>query len=258
MEATSPISAPRDQVQQLLDAEVLVPVHKPNVIDACSFHEALANALVQCTPPLFFDKNVGHRFLIEFSINYQAHTGVNAIPEWPTTPATLGTAPNTLQLWPRETQQKSFVICSHLDNEVKCLLQAKFPGMFNTHFMRRTKYLPPLMQAREALDKIQTKVYSAPRATNEQMELVQQVINHAYTPSVMGAEMHFYASKTDQHRSRHLGIDPILDNMIMNAALRVFSVEHHGEQLKHISESWTIINGATNSPQDEYKWFKEH
>ena len=130
--------------------------------------------------------------------------------------------------------------------------------MLNAHFMRRTKNFPPLMRAREALDEIQTKVHSAPRATNEQMELVQQAINCAYTPSVTGAEMHFYACETDQHRSRHLGIDPISDTIIMTAALQAFSVEHHGEQLQHIAESWAIINSATNFLQDEYEGFKDH
>ena len=127
---------------------------------------------------------MGHSFLIESSINYQARTGVSALPEWPTTPAALGTASDILQLRLSETQQKSFVICSRLDNEVKQLLQAKFPGILNAHFMSRTKYLPPLMRAREALEKICTKVHSAPRATDEQMELVQQVINCACTPDV--------------------------------------------------------------------------
>ena len=119
--------------------------------------------------------------------------------------------------------------------------------MLNAHFMRRTKYLPPLMRAHEALDKIRTKVHSVPRANNEQMELVQQVINRAYTPSNTGAEMYFYACETDQHRSRHLGINTISDTMIMTAALCVFSVEHYGEQLQCIAESWAINNGAANS-----------
>ena len=103
--------------------------------------------------------------------------------------------------------------------------------MLNAHFMRQTKYLPPRMQARVALDKICTKVDSVPRATNEQMELVQQVVNHTYIPSITSAEMHFYACETDQHRSRHLGINPISDTMIMTAALCAFSMEYHGEQL---------------------------
>ena len=98
IEVDSPASAPRDQVQKILDAEDLVLVQEPTVTDACSFQEALANALAQCTSPLFFEENIGHSFLIESSINYQASTGVNTLPEWPTTPAALGTAPDTLQL----------------------------------------------------------------------------------------------------------------------------------------------------------------
>ena len=35
-------------------------------------------------------------------------------------------------------------------------------------------------------------------------------------------------------------------------------MEHHGEQLQRIAESWTITNGSTASPQDEYEQFKEH
>ena len=81
MDVDSPASAPREQVQQLLDAEDLVHVHKPTVIDVCSFQEALANALAQCTSALFFEENVEHSFLIESSINYQARTGVSALPE---------------------------------------------------------------------------------------------------------------------------------------------------------------------------------
>ena len=130
--------------------------------------------------------------------------------------------------------------------------------MLNAFFMRRTKYLPPLMRAREALDKIPAKVHSAPRATNEQMEFVQQVINRAYTPSITGAEMYFYTCETGQHRSRHLGINPILDTMMMTTALRVFSVEHNGEQFQRIVKSWVINNGDANSPQEEYERFKEH
>ena len=122
--------------------------------------------------------------------------------------------------------------------------------MFNAHFMRRTKYLSLLMQAREALEQICTKVLSVPRATNEQMELVEQVINRAYTPSIVtGAVMYFYSRETDQHRLKHLGIEPILGTMIMTAVLRAFSVEHHGKQLQHIAESLAIINGAANSPK---------
>ena len=145
--------------------------------------------------------------------------------------------PGTLQLRLSKTQQKLFVICSRLSNEVKQLLQTKFPGILNAHFMRRTKYLPQLMQFREELEQICTKVHSAPRATNEQMELVQQVVNGAYTPSVTGAEMHFYDCETDQHRSKHLGIEPISDTMVMTVALRAFSVENYGKQLQHIAES---------------------
>ena len=116
MEVDSPASAPQDQVQQLLDAEDLVPVHKPTVIDVCSFQEALVNALAQCRPTHFFEENVGLRFLNESSINYQARIGVNALLKWPATLAALCTVPDTLQLRLRETQQKSFVICSRLEN----------------------------------------------------------------------------------------------------------------------------------------------
>ena len=90
------------------------------------------------------------------------------------------------------------------------------------------------------------------------MELVQQVINSSYTPSVTSAEIYFYACETDQHRSRHLGIDPIFDTMMMTATFRAFSVEHHGEQLQRIAESWVLIYVTTNSPQDEYERFKTH
>ena len=110
IEVDTPISAPQDQVQQLLDAEDLVPVHKPTVMDVCSFQEALANALAQSASALFFEENVGHSFLIESYIDYQAHTGVNVLSKWPTTSAALGTAPETPQLRLHETQQKSFVI----------------------------------------------------------------------------------------------------------------------------------------------------
>ena len=136
MEIDSPASASLDQVQQRLDAEDIVPVQEPTIIDVCSFQEALANTLAQCTSPVFFEENIEHSFLIESSINYQARTGLNALLEWPPTSAALGTAPDTLQLQLCETQQKSFVICACLDNKVKRLLQAKFPGMLNAHFVR--------------------------------------------------------------------------------------------------------------------------
>ena len=63
--------------------------------------------------------------------------------------------------------------------------------MFNAHFVRWTNYLPSLMQARDALEKIHAKVHSPPRATHEQQGLLKQVINRAYTPSITGAEMCF-------------------------------------------------------------------
>ena len=134
MEVDNPKVSPRDQVQQLLDAEDLVPVHKPTVIDVCSLQETLANVLAQDMSALFFEENFGHNFLIESHIDYQVYTDVNVLPKWPTMSAALGTAPDTLQLRFRETQQKSFIICSRLDNEVKRPLQAKFPGMLNAHF----------------------------------------------------------------------------------------------------------------------------
>ena len=99
--------------------------------------------------------------------------------------------------------------------------------MLNVHFMRRTKYLPPLMRACEALEKIRTKVHSAPRATREQMELVQQVINRKYTPSVTGAEMYFYACETDQHRLKHLGINPITDTTSENCRATPYEQNHY-------------------------------
>ena len=114
------------------------------------------------------------------------------------------------------------------------------------------------MRPREALDKIRTKVHSAPRANNEQIKLIKEVINRTYTPRVTRAEIYFYDCETDQYKSRHLGINPILDTMIMTAALRAFSVKHHSEQLQRIAESWSINNGTTNSPQDDYEQFKEH
>ena len=199
IEVDSPTSSPRDQVQQLLDAEDLVSVLEPTAIDLCSFQEALANALAQCTSALFFEENLGHSFLIKSLINYQACISANVLPAWPSTPASLGMAPDTLQLRLGETQQKYFATRSRLNDKVKSLLQEKFPGMLNAHFVHRTKYLPPLMCAREALEQIHTKVHLAPRATSEQMDLVHQVINRKYTPSVTGAEMHFYACETNQH-----------------------------------------------------------
>ena len=83
-------------------------------------------------------------------------------------------------------------------------------------------------------------------------------MNCTYTPSITGAEIYFYACETDQLRSRHLGIDPISDTMIMATALCAFSMEHHGEQLQRIAKSWRITNNNTAFPQDEYECFKEH
>ena len=83
-------------------------------------------------------------------------------------------------------------------------------------------------------------------------------MNCTYTPSITGAEMYFYACETDQLRSRHLVINPISDTMIMTAALCAFSMEHHGEQLQRIAESWFNNNGITDSPQNEYERFKDH
>ena len=103
--------------------------------------------------------------------------------------------------------------------------------MLNAHFMRRTKYLPPLMRACEALERICTKVHAVPRATNEQMKLIQQVINCKYTPSVTGAKIYYYTCEADQHQSKNLGINPIIDTMIMTAALQAFGTGHYGEQL---------------------------
>ena len=70
--------------------------------------------------------------------------------------------------------------------------------------------------------------------------------------------MYFYACETDQLQSRHLGIEPISDIMIMNAALCAFSKEHHGEQLQCIAESWSLANSNVASPQDKYERFKNH
>ena len=90
------------------------------------------------------------------------------------------------------------------------------------------------------------------------MKLVQQVTNRAYTPNMMGPEIYFYACETYQHRSKHLDINPILDTVIMTAALRAFSAEHYGEQFQRMAESWDIVNGTIDSPQDEYEQFKVH
>ena len=131
--------------------------------------------------------------------------------------------------------------------------------MLNAHFVRRTKYMPPLMRARDALENICAKVHSVHRATHEQEELVKQVMNRTYTPSITSAEMYFYACETDQLQSlRHLDIDPISYTMIMTAALCAFSIEHREEQLQRIAESRSVTNGNTASPQDEYERFKEH
>ena len=103
--------------------------------------------------------------------------------------------------------------------------------MLNAHFVGQARYLPPLMRACEALKKIHAKVHSPPMASHEQQELVKQVMTRTYTPSITGAEIYFYACKTDQLRLRHLGIEPITDTMIMTAVLCAFSLEHHREQL---------------------------
>ena len=83
-------------------------------------------------------------------------------------------------------------------------------------------------------------------------------MNRTYTPSITCAEMYFYVCETDQLLLRHLGIDPILDTLIMTAGLCAFSMEHHGEQLQRIAESWSIANNNAASPQDEDDRFKEH
>ena len=114
------------------------------------------------------------------------------------------------------------------------------------------------MRAREALEKTRVKVHSPPRASHEQRDLLRQVLACTYTHNISGAEIYFYACETDQLRSRHLGIEPISNTMIMNAALCAFSLEHHGEQLQRIAESWNLANSNVAFPQDEYEWFKEH
>ena len=121
------------------------------------------NALAQCISYMFFEENIGHSFLVESSINYQARTGLTVLLEWPIVPVAPVIAVDILQLHLQETQQKLYVICSRLDNEMKRLLQTIFSGMLNAHFVRRTRYLPPLMQAREALEKIRAKVHSPPK-----------------------------------------------------------------------------------------------
>ena len=71
--------------------------------------------------------------------------------------------------------------------------------------------------------------------------------------------MYFYDCEMDQHRSKHLGIDPISDVMIMTATLGAFSKENHGEQqLQCIAEGWDLANANANSPQDQYEQFKDH
>ena len=70
--------------------------------------------------------------------------------------------------------------------------------------------------------------------------------------------MYFYSCEMDQLQSRHLGIEPILDTMIMNAALCAFSKKHHGKQLQRITESWSLANSNVMTPQDEYEQFKDH
>ena len=238
----------RDQIKQLLTTEDLVPVREPTIIDVCTFQEALANALAQCTSYMFYEENIGHSFLIESSINYQERTGESVFPEWPDKPSKPTTAGDTLQLRLQETQQKSYVTCSRLDNEVKRLLQEKFPGMLNAHFVRRTKYLSPLMRSREALEKIHKKVHALSQSPHKQQDLIRQVLAHKYTPSINGAEMYFFACETDQLQSQHLAIEPISDTMIMNAALCAFSKEHHGEQLQHIAETWETVNSTVTPP----------
>ena len=94
---------------------------------------------------------------------------------------------------------------------------------------------------------------STPKSTlrpEQQVKLLQQVINRKYTPSMTGTEMYFYVCETDKHRSKHFGINPITDTTIMTAALQAFSMEHHGEQLQCIAESWDIVNAAAASPQE--------
>ena len=98
MEVNIPMSRPRDQIQQLLAAEDRVPVQEPTIIDVCFFQETLANALAQCTPYMFFEENISHSFLIKSSINYQARTGLNVLPEWPIALAAHVTATDTLHL----------------------------------------------------------------------------------------------------------------------------------------------------------------
>ena len=73
----------------------MVPILEPTVIDVCTSQEALANAWTQCTSAMFFEENVGHSFLIESLIDYQACTGATVLPAWPSMPAALGTAPDT-------------------------------------------------------------------------------------------------------------------------------------------------------------------
>ena len=109
------------------------------------------------------------------------------------------------------------------------------------------------MRVHEALKKICTKVHSPSRSPHELQDLLRQVLARTYTPNITGAEMYFYACETDQLQLRHLGIEPILDTMIINAALCAFSKEHHGKQLQRITESWSLANSNVVSPQGEYE-----
>ena len=124
--------------------------------------------------------------------------------------------------------------------------------------MRKAKYLPSLMHAHETLEKIRTKIHSVARATNEQLELVQQVMDQWYTPTITGTEMDFYDCEMDQYQSKHLGIDPISDFLIMTAALWVLSKERHGGQLQRMVKTQEFANTNANSPQDDINQFKGH
>ena len=62
MEVEQPTNGPRDWIQQLIAAEDLVLVQEPTIVDVCSFQEALANALAQCTPYMFFEEHINHSF----------------------------------------------------------------------------------------------------------------------------------------------------------------------------------------------------
>ena len=189
--------------RNLIQVQTLLPERKPctqpTTKDVIKFNRELIMALTKCLDP---QSNQGYAYIIETEVEYQTRT----ISKWKQTPTPVrSTFPQegaTSGAWRAyEAKQTVFTEYRHYVQQTLEIIDIMFPGGLpkpNGHL--HEKLLP-----KEAMETIETSTADTVASRQLGNNLIRDVLNRTYTPSLNGPREYFIDSDDDIRISQSIG-----------------------------------------------------